>query len=181
MLEAIVSLTILGVVLGGLLGIAAVYLKVEGNPLVEEIDEMLPGTQCGQCGYPGCTPAAEALAAGEAEVTFCPPGGRQLAQALADKLGITVDLSGMEDKDPALAFVNEDLCIGCARCFGACPTDAIVGAPKMMHAVIPEYCTGCEACIDVCPTECIEMQTIQPTLQTWHWPKPDEEIKEIAA
>lgn len=177
MLAAIGSLTVLGVALGGILGIAAQKLKVNGNPLEAELVEMLPGTQCGQCGYPGCTPAATALAAGEAPVTLCPPGGRQLAAALAEKLGVTVDLSGMSDKEPAVAFVNEDLCIGCTRCFGKCPTDALVGAPKMMHAVIPEFCTGCEACVDICPTECIEMRPIAVTLQTWHWPKPEKTTK----
>lgn len=174
MLEAVGSLTVLGIALGGALGIAARYLKVEGNPLEAEIEAMMPGTQCGQCGLPGCTAAAQALVKGEAEVTLCPPGGRALASALAEKLQITVDLTAIEDKEPAVAFVNEDLCIGCTRCFQKCPTDALVGAPKQMHAVIREICTGCEACVDICPTECVEMRPIETTVKTWHWPKPDQ-------
>ncbi|MCW9033397.1 MAG: electron transport complex subunit RsxB [Alphaproteobacteria bacterium] len=174
MLTAIGSLTLLGLVLGGLLGIASKYLKVEGNPLVIEVEEMLPGSQCGQCGFPGCGPAAEALADGKADVTLCPPGGRALAADLAKKLSVEVDLTSMEEKEPAVAFVNEDLCIGCTRCFAQCPTDAFIGAPKQIHTVIGEICTSCEKCIDICPTECITMQPLEATVQTWHWPKPKE-------
>jgi len=170
---AIATLTLLGLVLGGLLGIAARYLRVEGNPLVGEIEAMLPGSQCGQCGFPGCTPAAEALAEGEAEVTLCPPGGRALASALAAKLGVVIDLTALEEKLPAIAFVNEDLCIGCTRCFQKCPTDALVGGPKQVHTVISDICTGCEECMHICPTECIEMLPLKPTVATWHWPKPE--------
>lgn len=172
MLAAIASLASLGLILGFLLGLAARYLKVEGNPLEAEIEAMLPGSQCGQCGYPGCTPAAAALASGSAPVTLCPPGGQSLAMQLADKLGVTADLSGMEEKAPMVAFVREDLCIGCTKCYKRCPTDAILGGPKMIHAVIGDACTACEKCVDVCPTECIVMRPIPVTLQNWYWPKP---------
>ncbi len=174
MLAAIGTLTALGVTLGTLLGVSARYLRVEGNPLQEEIEAMLPGSQCGQCGYPGCGPAAEALASGEAAVTLCPPGGTALAQALADKLGVSVDLSEAADAEPVLAFVNEDLCIGCSRCLRECSTDAILGGPKSMHTVISDYCHGCGKCAPVCPTECIELRPVPVTLQTWHWPKPGQ-------
>ena len=172
MIGAIFSLALLGVALGWLLGIAARFLKVEGNEMQAEIEEMLPGSQCGQCGYPGCGPAAAALADGSAPVTLCPPGGRALAEELADKLGVSVDLSGMEDKAPMIAHVHEALCIGCTKCFKRCPTDAIVGGPKMIHAVFADACTGCEKCFDVCPTECIVMRPNEATVQTWYWPKP---------
>jgi electron transport complex protein RnfB len=172
MFAAIASLTTLGLVLGFLLGLAARYLKVEGNPLEAEIEAMLPGSQCGQCGYPGCTPAAAALVSGEAPATLCPPGGQSLALALADKLGITADLSAMEEKAPMVAFIKDDLCIGCTKCYKRCPTDAIVGASKQIHAVIGDACTSCEKCVDVCPTECIVMRPIPVTLQNWYWPKP---------
>ncbi|MBL4800970.1 MAG: RnfABCDGE type electron transport complex subunit B [Emcibacter sp.] len=179
MLEAVVSLTALGVGLGAVLGLAARYLKVEGNPLVEEIEQMMPGTQCGQCGYPGCAPAAEGLVKGEAEVTLCPPGGKSLAAALADKLGVELDLSKMEDKEKALAFVNEDLCIGCTRCFQVCPTDSLLGAPQQIHTVISDICTSCEDCIEMCPTGALSMVTIEKTVQTWHWPKPENLFQEV--
>lgn len=171
-MSAILMLMTLGLVLGGLLGVAAQYLKVEGNPLQEEIEALMPGSQCGQCGYPGCAPAAEAIANGSAPVTACPPGGKALAETLAAKLGVSIDLSGVEEKGPVIAYVHENLCIGCTKCFKRCPTDAIIGGPKQIHAVFADACTGCEKCFDVCPTECIEMRPLTPTLQTWYWPSP---------
>ena len=172
MFSAIIILSLLGLTLGLLLGAASRYFAVEGNPLEAEIESMLPGSQCGQCGYPGCTPAAAALVNGEADVTLCPPGGRNLAQELAGKLGIDADLSKIKDKEPMIAKVHDELCIGCTKCFKRCPTDAIVGGPKQIHAVINDACTGCEKCYEVCPTECIEMRPIPKTLQNWYWPKP---------
>jgi electron transport complex protein RnfB len=172
MLTAIIIITILGLTLGVLLGAASSFFAVEGNPLETEIAAMLPGSQCGQCGYPGCSPAASALVKGEAGITLCPPGGRSLAQKLAEKLGISADLSNMEDKAPMIASIRADLCIGCTKCFKRCPTDAIVGASKQIHAVISDACTGCEKCFEVCPTECIDMRPIPTTLQNWYWPKP---------
>ncbi len=174
MLEAVVSLTALGVGLGALLGVASRYLKVEGDPLVEEIEAMMPGTQCGQCGYPGCAPAAAGLVKGEAKVTLCPPGGKSLAVALAEKLGVEADLSEMEDKAPTVAYVDENLCIGCTRCYSVCPTDALIGGPQQLHTVIPNICTSCEECIDMCPTKALRMVSIEKTVQTWHWPMPEK-------
>jgi len=174
MTAALLSLMTLGLLLGGLLGLAARFFKVEGNPLEAEIEAMFPGSQCGQCGFPGCSPAAAAVVAGTAPVTLCPPGGRVLAQALADKLGVTADLSGVQDKAPSYAHIRESLCIGCTKCFKRCPTDAIMGGPKQMHAVFRDACTGCEKCYEVCPTACIEIRPVEATLQTWYWPKPAE-------
>lgn len=172
MLSAVLIIALLGILMGTALGFAARVFAVEGNPLTAEIEELLPGSQCGQCGYPGCVPAAEAVVNGEAPVTLCPPGGRALAESLAEKLGVSVDLSDLEEQMPRVAFVHEHLCVGCTKCFKRCPTDAIVGGPKQIHAVFADACTGCEKCFDVCPTECIEMRTVQPTLQTWYWPMP---------
>lgn len=172
MLSAIVIIAALGIAMGTLLGFAAQFLAVEGNPLEAEIEEMLPGSQCGQCGFPGCSPAAAAVANGEAPVTLCPPGGKALAEALAAKMGVSVDLSDIEDSVPRVAHIHENLCVGCTKCFKRCPTDAILGGPKMIHAVFADACTGCEKCFDVCPTECIEMRPVAPNLQTWYWPMP---------
>lgn len=171
-IPAILSLTGMGLLLGILLSLAARYLRVEADPLESEIENLLPGSQCGQCGYPGCTPAAAALAKGEALVTLCPPGGPSLAAELALKLGVEADLSGMEESIPAFARVDESRCIGCTRCFKICPTDAIIGAPKQIHAVVSDACIGCRKCVDVCPTECLRMHAIPVTLKTWHWPIP---------
>lgn len=173
MLIAVSSLTVMGVALGGILGAAARFLAVEENPLEEELKAMLPGSQCGQCGYVGCAQAAAALARGEAPVTLCPPGGRATAEALAKKLGVTADLSEHEEKAPAYAYIQEELCIGCTRCIKECSVDAIFGANKLMHSVIADVCHGCEKCVKVCPTEAIVMRPIPETLGTWHWAKPD--------
>jgi len=172
MIAAIFIITIMGLIMGALLGLAAKYLAVEGNPLQAEIEQLLPGSQCGQCGFPGCSPAAEAVANGQAPVTLCPPGGKALAEALAQKMGVSVDLSGVKEKAPVVAFIHENLCIGCTKCFKRCPTDAIVGGSKQIHVVFGDACTGCEKCFEVCPTECIEMRVIAPTVQTWYWPAP---------
>jgi electron transport complex protein RnfB len=172
MLSAVASLTTMGIALGGLLGVASRYLAVEGNPIEGEIKDMLPGSQCGQCGYVGCAQAAAALAKGEAPVTLCPPGGRALAEQLAAKLGVKADLSAMNDDGPQIALVAEEICIGCCKCIKVCPTDAIVGAAKQIHNVIREACTGCGACVERCPTEAMTMKPIPITLQHWIWPKP---------
>ncbi|MDD5058850.1 MAG: RnfABCDGE type electron transport complex subunit B [Sideroxydans sp.] len=172
LLSAIVSLTLLGTILGLLLGLAARYLKVEGNPLVAELEQLLPGSQCGQCGFPGCIGAAQALAEGSVSVTLCPPGGRAVAQLLAAKLGIEADLSGVADNVPRIAEIKEEICIGCTRCFKVCPTDAIMGAAQQIHVVFREACTACGKCEEVCPTESVKLQPIPATLQSWYWNKP---------
>lgn len=173
MLMAIGSLTAMGVTLGTILGAASKFLAVEENPLEEELKAMLPGSQCGQCGYVGCAQAAAALAKGEAPITLCPPGGKAVIEALAKKLGVSADLSEHEEKGPEHAFILEDLCIGCTRCIRECTTDSILGANKLMHTIIVDSCHGCGKCVEVCPTEAIVMRPIEVTLGTWHWPKPD--------
>jgi electron transport complex protein RnfB len=172
MFIAIFSLTLLGSTLGLFLGYAARRLEVEGNPLVEEIQAILPGSQCGQCGFPGCAGAAQALASGEAPVTLCPPGGREVVALLAAKLGVEVNLAEVKDAVPQLAEVREELCIGCTKCFKVCPTDAIMGAAKQIHAVFREACTACGKCVEVCPTEATGLIPVPVTLQSWSWNKP---------
>ncbi|MDD5179830.1 MAG: RnfABCDGE type electron transport complex subunit B [Gallionellaceae bacterium] len=172
---AIGSLTVMGLVMGGLLGVAARFLAVEENPLEEELKSMLPGSQCGQCGYVGCSQYAAALAKGEAAVTLCAPGGKVLIESLAKKLGVKADLSEHEEKVPEYAFIHEDLCIGCTRCIRECSSDAIMGANKLMHTIIIDACHGCGKCVPVCPTDAIVMIPYKVTLRNWHWPKPEIE------
>lgn len=173
MLMATLVLTLLGLTLGGLLGLAAKYFAVQDdNPIVGEIEQMLPGSQCGQCGFPGCTPAAEAMANGSAAVTCCPPGGRALAENLARLLDIDLSTLG-ESPAPQVASINEELCTGCTRCYKACPTDAIVGASKQLHVVVADACTGCNQCVDACPEDCISLSGQPLTLTSWHWSKPE--------
>jgi electron transport complex protein RnfB len=169
---AIISLAAMGTLLGWGLGYAAKFFKVEGNPVVDSISVLLPGANCGQCGYPGCNPAAQAIASGAAPPTCCPPGGKSLAREIAELLNISLDLSQLAEKPPMLAQIDESLCTGCARCTKKCPTDAIVGAPKQLHAVIQDACTGCEACVSVCPTKCLQMHPIRLSLKNWRWDKP---------
>lgn len=170
---AIMILAGMGLLMGGLLGFASQRLAVEANPVETELQAMLPGSQCGQCGYVGCAQAAAALARGEAPVTLCPPGGRALAEALARKLGIKADLSAHEDKGPVYAFIRPDLCYGCTRCIAECNVDAIIGATKQMHDVIADLCHGCGKCAEVCPVDGIEMRPVPVTVVSWHWPKPE--------
>ncbi|HRP96332.1 MAG TPA: RnfABCDGE type electron transport complex subunit B [Rhodocyclaceae bacterium] len=172
MLTAIASLTAMGLALGGVLGVAARFLAIEDDPLEAELQAMLPGSQCGQCGYVGCAQAAAALASGEAPVTLCPPGGKALAAALAQRLGVEADLSGHADRGPERARIAEQLCIGCTRCIKECSVDAILGASKLMHTIIADACHGCAKCVEVCPTTAIAMEPVPLTLATWHWDKP---------
>lgn len=172
MLIAVASISFLGLVFGLGLGLAARFFHVERGGLEAEIEAMMPGTNCGQCGFPGCAGAAEALIAGNAAASCCPPGGLALAEALAARLGLALDASAVQTQQPRIAEVREEICIGCTKCFKSCPTDAVLGAVKQIHAVIREACTGCAKCEGVCPTGAIELTPVPVTLQTWVWPKP---------
>jgi len=179
MISAIAVMALGAVILGALLGYASVKFKVEGDPLVEKIESILPQTQCGQCGFPGCRPYAEAIAKG-AEINLCPPGGAEGVQRLADLLGREVKALDAEEKPKAVAIIDENTCIGCTLCIQACPVDAIVGAAKQMHTIIAPLCTGCELCLPPCPVECISMQVITETVDSWKWKYPVVEIKTAA-
>ena len=176
MLTAILALGILAAVFGLLLGYTAIRFRVEGDPVANQINAILPQTQCGQCGFAGCRPYAEAIAAGEAEINQCPPGGEAGIRALADLLGRDViplnEVHG-EHKDKMVAVIDEQICIGCTLCIQACPVDAILGASKQMHTVIEAECTGCELCVAPCPVDCIDMVPLEPDLGTWKWPLPE--------
>ena len=128
--------------------------------LTECLDRLLPQTQCGQCGYAGCRPYAEAMATGVADIDRCPPGGDMGAHALAQALGVATkpfDRARGEHKPPQVAVIIEADCIGCTKCIQACPVDAIIGGSKHMHTVIEPLCTGCELCVPACPVDCIDL------------------------
>jgi electron transport complex protein RnfB len=134
-------------------------LRPDTEGVVDAIDALLPQTQCAQCGYPGCRPYAEAVAAGAA-IDLCPPGGPETIRSLETLLGRTSGRGGAGHVEPMpglRAKIDESRCIGCFRCIQACPVDAIVGAPQLMHTVLPDLCTGCELCLDPCPVDCIEL------------------------
>ncbi|MDM5140152.1 electron transport complex subunit RsxB [Aeromonas bestiarum] len=170
-LFAVLVLALLALAFGIILGFAAVKFHVEADPIVDQLDALLPQTQCGQCGYPGCKPYAEALANGD-QINKCVPGGDAIMRKIADLMGVEPQpLGGGEAAVPVkrVAFIHEDQCIGCTKCIQACPVDAIVGATKAMHTVIKDECTGCDLCVDPCPTDCIEMIPVPTTVDNWKW------------
>ena len=131
---------------------------------VDAIDALLPQTQCGECGYPGCRPYAQALAAGTAPIDRCPPGGSTTLHNLAKLLAIDPKPFEQDIIDrtraPSVALIREAECIGCTKCIQACPVDAIIGSAKLMHSVLDHECTGCGLCVEPCPVDCIEMVAI---------------------
>jgi electron transport complex protein RnfB len=178
MLAAIITLTVLAAVFGLVLGFAAIRYKVESDPVADKIDALLPQTQCGQCGYAGCRPYAEAIASGEVEINRCAPGGEQTILALADLLGRDPVPIAEEHADASqektVVEIDEKTCIGCTLCIQACPVDAIIGAAKQLHTVIREECTGCNLCIPPCPVECIHIVPVGESISTWKWPYPED-------
>ncbi len=133
---------------------------------IEAIQQILPQTQCGQCGFSGCRPYAEALARGEVDIDRCPPGGDAGARALARLLGREprpVNPANGIEAPYQVAWIREDECIGCTKCIQACPVDAIIGGQKLMHTVLADLCTGCELCIPPCPVDCIDL--VPPALR----------------
>ena len=160
----LISVTVLALIFGAILGVASIKLKVEADPIVEKLMSILPQSQCGQCGYPGCKPYAEAIANGDV-ITKCVPGGRPTVVKIAEIMG--VDVPAMDDvaePEEMVAFIDENMCIGCTKCIQACPVDAIIGTNKAMHTIIADLCTGCELCVAPCPTNCISMIKVKKIL-----------------
>ena len=156
---AILTITGIALVAGVALSYAYRRLPPGENDVVERIDALLPQTQCAQCGYPGCSPYAAAVADGSAAINLCPPGGQETVRRLAKLLGREV-IPLVEESTPAVAVIDESTCIGCYLCVEACPVDAIVGAHQFMHTVIEAECTGCELCMPPCPVDCIAMRPL---------------------
>ena len=180
-LTALLAIGLLALFFGVVLGFAAVKFKVESDPLVEQIDQILPQTQCGQCGYPGCKPYAEAIANGD-EINKCPPGGDNTIKKLAELMGVepkSLDAAHGQEDIKKIAYIREDECIGCTKCIQACPVDAILGAAKQMHTVIVDECTGCDLCVDPCPVDCIDMLPVANGTSSWRWDIDAIPIKQI--
>jgi electron transport complex protein RnfB len=144
--------------------------------LAAQIDQLLPQTQCRQCGYNGCRPYADAMVKGEV-VNRCPPGGEQTIRALAELLDVPVtplDSTLTTYGGPTVAVIREAQCIGCTKCIQACPVDAILGAPKLMHTVITGECTGCDLCRDPCPVDCIDIVPLPSLLRPLTSTSPEQ-------
>jgi len=138
--------------------------------LTDQLEDLLPQTQCTKCGYAGCRPYAEAMAEGAANINQCPPGGAEGVARLAKLLGRAIipinPVNGVERARP-VAFIDEALCIGCTLCIQACPVDAILGATKQMHTILPDLCTGCDLCVAPCPVDCITMLPVTGERTGW--------------
>ena len=151
---------------------------MNGEALAASIDRLLPQTQCTKCGYGGCLPYARAMAAGEADINRCPPGGTAGIGRLAALLGLAVkplDPACGKEEARAVALIDEARCIGCTLCIQACPVDAIVGAAKHMHTIVASECTGCKLCLPPCPVDCIDMVEPESGTGGWRWPEPSDE------
>ncbi len=168
---AVAAVSLLGLAFGAILGYASRRFAVEDDPVVEKIDEILPQSQCGQCGYPGCRPYAEAISCNGEKINRCAPGGEAVMLKIAELLNVEPQpLDGeAQELTPArmVAFIDENNCIGCTKCIQACPVDAIVGATRAMHTVMSDLCTGCNLCVDPCPTHCISLQPVAETPDSW--------------
>ncbi|WP_370550096.1 electron transport complex subunit RsxB [Edwardsiella tarda] len=169
---AIAAVSAIALLSGLILGFAARRFQVEADPIVERIDALLPQSQCGQCGYPGCRPYAEAIAEGE-KINRCAPGGETVMRNIAALLA--VDPQPLEGEaaqatpQRQVAIIDEHNCIGCTKCIQACPVDAIVGATRAVHTVISAQCTGCGLCLSPCPTECIQLIPVRNSTANWKW------------
>lgn len=175
MLTPLLVFLLMGLVFGLALGWTARRFRVDSDPVVDQIDALLPQTQCAQCNFPGCRPYAEAIARGEADINQCPPGGEAGIRALAELLGREpkpLNPDNGEAQPRRVAIIDEDACIGCTLCIQACPVDAIVGAAKLMHTVIESECTGCDLCLPPCPVDCIDMVVPEPAFNDWRRPAP---------
>jgi electron transport complex protein RnfB len=159
MWTAVITIAVIALIAGLALSLASRRLPANDSDLIEKVNDLLPQTQCAQCGFPGCRPYAAAIVDKAASINLCPPGGEETIRKLADLLGR--DIIPLEESVvPSVAVIDESLCIGCTHCRNACPVDAIVGAHQLMHTIIESECTGCELCVAPCPVDCISMRPL---------------------
>lgn len=160
-MTAVITIAVLALLAGLALSYAYKSLPAQPSDLIEQVNNILPQTQCAQCGYPGCRPYAAAIVDDDVAINLCPPGGDETVRKLAEMLGKDVaPLAEQTVAQRSIAVIDESLCIGCTHCRSACPVDAIVGAHQLMHSVIAAECTGCELCIAPCPVDCISLQAV---------------------
>ncbi|VFP85583.1 electron transport complex subunit RsxB [Candidatus Erwinia haradaeae] len=170
---SIAILSTISFICGSLLGYTSYRCAITKDIIISQIDEILPQSQCGQCGYPGCLPYANAIAKQNEIINKCIPGGEYVMLKIAKIIDIDLQLLDnptMIKPERTIAWINEDSCIGCTKCIHVCPVDAIIGAKKTMHTVLNEICTGCNLCLAACPTHCIDMHIAceAPNASQWN-------------
>jgi electron transport complex protein RnfB len=157
-LPAVLFMGLLLLLIFIILSLAQHYWVTSENPLIEQVNQLLPQTQCAQCGYPGCKPYARAIIEANEAINLCPPGGEHTVQGLAALLQQEAPpLAHDTSSEASVVHIREAECIGCTLCIQACPVDAILGASKQMHTVLSDICTGCNLCLEPCPVDCIEI------------------------
>ena len=160
-MTAVLAIALIALLAGLALSYAHRSFPAEAGSLVEQVNDLLPQTQCAQCGYPGCRGYAAAIVDDGVAINLCPPGGEDTLQKLAGLLGKeALPLASPAVAERIVAVIDESLCIGCTHCRSACPVDAIVGAHQLMHSIINSECTGCELCVEPCPVDCISMRSV---------------------
>lgn len=169
-INSIILLAVLSILIAVLLNKANRIFVRKENPLIEQVNALLPQTQCGQCQFPGCRPYATAIIEEHAAINRCPPGGSEVIAQLASLLNrelLPLDATHGEHTAPTLVRIRESECIGCTLCIQACPVAAIVGAPKMIHTILATDCTGCNLCIPPCPVDCIDIipRPVDPSIR----------------
>ncbi|VFP86590.1 Electron transport complex subunit RsxB [Candidatus Erwinia haradaeae] len=171
---SVAVLSTISFICGSLLGYTAYRCAVTKDIIVDQIDAVLPQSQCGQCGYPGCRPYANAIGHNHEMINKCVPGGDQTMLKIAKIINVhpqPLDNPNRSQPERTIAWINEDHCIGCTKCIHVCPVDAIIGAKRTMHTVLTAICTGCNLCLAPCPTNCIEMRIVFSTPNLSHWDK----------
>jgi electron transport complex protein RnfB len=161
MMAGLLIILMLSIFLAILAENSRINREISSEEKIDRVNILLPQTQCGQCSFDGCEPYATAIAEGITAINQCPPGGNITSRELSRLTGSEYKALNQDWQSEPLAktaLIDEELCIGCVKCISACPVDAIIGAPKQMHTVIPELCTGCELCIAPCPVDCIQME-----------------------
>lgn len=161
--STIFMFSVFSFILGVILSYSACFLKIKRNPIIKQINECFPQSQCGQCGYPGCYPYAQAIINKKEKIDRCIPGGKEVILKLSQLLNIKSNINDtLHNKEKEIfnttVIIDKYNCVGCSKCAYFCPVDAIIGAPNFLHTVLQDFCTGCNICLSHCPTNCIKIK-----------------------
>lgn len=184
-ISALIILGGLGLIFGLGLGIASKIFRIEKDPRIQKIENVLPGANCGACGAPGCSAFAEGVVEGKYDVNGCVAGGEEVAQAIAEIMGIEAEsvepkiaviqcqggnkntekrafYQGIQDCTAATLINNADKsciygCLGYGTCVAVCPFDALSMGEDGLPVVDEDKCTGCGECVKACPRNIITL------------------------